>query len=524
MKLASSPVALIILDGFGFSKETKGNAIAQANMPFWKTALTKYPSTLLNASGEAVGLLSGLSGNSEVGHRTIGGGGITPTVLRKFHDILEKNKLSSHPILKKNFKKLEQSEQTLHLMGLLSDAGVHSHTDHLYGLLNVALKYNIKKIVVHTFLDGRDTPPKSAKQFLEQLEVFCKQHPTISIGSLHGRFFAMDRDKNWNRTEKTYRCLFKSNSIKNVSWQEALKTSYDNGKTDEFLDPVLLNQSVKIQNGDGIIFFNFRADRGKQLQEVFTNPTFKAFPRILWGKDFSFFITTNKFQESFGTNDITEHLFQHTKPYTSLLDEIADSGKKVFVIAETEKYAHVTYFFREATQNSPHKNIQTTLIPSIKVQGYAKNPEMSAQKITDAIVNSLHSDPADFYLVNFANPDMVGHSGDLQATIKACEFLDLQLQMLYKEIVEKMDGTIFITADHGNAEEMIDKQTGGPHTSHTANPVPFVNISNQPQTKTQSLEYIQPTLGLGNIAATILLFLDLKAPEKMEQQTIFKKS
>jgi 2,3-bisphosphoglycerate-independent phosphoglycerate mutase len=491
-------------------------------MPFWNWATKEYPSTLLKASGEAVGLLPGLAGNSEVGHRTIGGGCVTPTVLRKFHDAIKDGSLKSHPVLTKNLSTMANSTSTLHLMGLLSDAGVHSHETHLYALLDLAVSNKINKIVVHPFLDGRDTPPKSASMYLEKLDSYCQLHPTVSIGTMHGRFYAMDRDRNWKRTQKAYDALCGNTQNHASSWKEVLKKSYGEDLTDEFLEPVVLDKFKGIEKDDGIIFFNFRADRARQLQAAFTNPKFEEFKRSLTGNELGFFITSNKYQESFGTDDIAENLFEHTPPCTSLLDEIANQTKEeVFVIAETEKYAHVTYFFREATQNSPNPLISTTLVPSAKVKNYINNPEMSAAEITKLVMHSLKKKPTYFYLVNYANPDMVGHSGNLESAIKACEVIDEQLKILHEQIVEKMGGTMFVTADHGNAEEMADKGTSGPSTSHSANPVPFVAmITRQSTCASPQLGSEPPQLSLANIAATILEYLKLKVPEKMEQDVI----
>ncbi|MFC1854559.1 2,3-bisphosphoglycerate-independent phosphoglycerate mutase [Candidatus Dependentiae bacterium] len=522
MQKTTPPTALIILDGFGFSPEKRGNAVSQAQMPFWRSALKKYPSTLLKAAGKEVGILPELAGNSEVGHRTIGGGCITDTVLKKIHDSIKDGSLENHKLLNEKLSSLAKSSKKLHLMGLLSSSGVHSHEDHLYALLQIALKHKISKIIVHPFLDGRDTPPKSATEHLKRLEEFCVANSTVSIGSLHGRFYAMDRDKNWDRTEKSYLCLCGQAESKD-NWKTAIEESYNKNITDEFVHPVLLKTGTHIENGDGLIFFNIRADRARQIHDAFANTDFGHFHKQISCNDLSFFITANKYHES-NKMHCSETLFQHEPPCTSLVDEIVNqTGQKVFAVAETEKYAHVTYFFREATQNAPNPLIETTLIPSIKVMNYVKNPEMSAQKVTDAILKSLKDSSIRFYLANYANTDMVGHSGNFEATVKACECIDKQLKILHQKIVVELEGTMFVTADHGNAEEMLYKNSDNTKTSHTANPVPFVAMTGKSHNCPPPipLEKIMPNLSLANIAATVLSHMKLKIPEKMEQEIIF---
>jgi 2,3-bisphosphoglycerate-independent phosphoglycerate mutase len=510
----NGPTMLIILDGFGYRKDIEGNAIAASNMPNWKKWLKVYPNKLLNASGKAVGLLPGYMGNSEVGHTTIGCGRIIKTVLAKFHEKIEDKSFFKNELLIKNFEKLKQENKALHLMGLLSDAGVHSHEKHLFALIKLASTVGVEKVFIHTFLDGRDTPPKSASTYLKKLETVCKQLNCGKIASIHGRFYAMDRDNNWNRTQVSYNVLTQEKNINNFNWQAVLQNSYDQNITDEFVQPTLLIKDGTIKNGDGIVFFNFRSDRARQLTESFINPNFDKFATNI---TLSFFISTTRYKKEF-ENFNNQILFKKDNIEHTLLDEISkQTSKKVFIIAETEKFAHVTYFFRGMTEkNLP--NEQYTLIPSIKTKNYINNPEMSAQKITDTILKSLQTNPAYFYLINYANPDMVGHSGNFDATVKACEYLDKQLKVLYDQVVEKQNGTIFITADHGNAEEMLGKH----QTSHTTNPIIFMEINKKlEKAKEAQQEYTTPTLGLSNIAPTILKHLNLKIPQEMEQTTIF---
>ena len=505
------PTMLIILDGFGISKQKKGNAIMAAKMPTWNQLLKNYPHTTLKASGTSVGLLPGYIGNSEVEHTTIGAGKIVKTVLKKFHESIDNGTIFQNKILLNNLKKIKK-DNALHLIGLLSDGGVHSHEKHLYALLKLAKKLKIKNVFIHPFLDGRDVAPKSAAKYLKRLDKICKELKCGQIATIHGRFYAMDRDNNWDRTKISYNILTKQKEkIEFSSWKEALKNSYAKNITDEFFYPTRLLENGFIKKNDGIIFFNFRPDRARQLTESFIDPNFKHFKTQKL--NLKFFITTTRYKEEFKKlkNDI---LFEKEVIKNTLLDQIK---KDIFVIAETEKYAHVTYFFKGRNEKQS-KNETRILIPSIKTKNYINNPEMSAAKITQQIIKSLKTKPAFFYLVNYANPDMVGHSGNFKATVKACEFLDKQLKKLYEIIVEKMDGTMFIISDHGNAEEMIDIKNNKPITAHTKNPIPFVFVNKKFKNKNLKLK---KNMGLCNVAPTILKFLDLKIPGQMEQKTIF---
>ena len=520
----NGPNMLIILDGFGYSKKTTGNATKIAKMPNFNNWLKTYPSKLLKASGKSVGLFEGCMGNSEVGHVAIGSGRIVKTILSKFHEEIKNGNFFKNKLLIQNFKKLKKENKSLHLMGLLSDAGIHSHNFHLYALLKLAKTVGLEKVYIHVFLDGRDTLPKSAEKYLMELEEECKKLNCGKIASLHGRFYAMDRDNNWDRTKISYDvlCNLKNKNHSNLTWQVAIENSYKNNITDEFFKPILLSEGETIQNGDGVIFFNFRPDRARQLTESFIDPNFKKFPTKNLNSTngtLIFFITTTRYKNEFAKFN-NEILFEKPNIEHTILDEISNqTQKKVFVIAETEKYAHVTYFFRGMNEKKL-SNETYKLIPSIKTKNYINHPEMSAEKITQILLKSLKTDPAYFYLVNYANPDMVGHSGDFQATVKACECVDKQLGKLYEEIIKKQNGTIFITGDHGNAEEMIDEKTQNPKTSHTTNPVIFM-IINKNFEKERTPDFSPTNLGLANIAPTILKFLKLKIPKEMEKETIF---
>ncbi len=517
-----SPIALIILDGFGYSVNTQGNAIAHAKMPFWNWILQNYSHTLLNASGQYVGLLPGYMGNSEVGHLTIGSGRIISSTLKKFHDEINNNKIFQNKMLIDNFEKIKKSDTSLQLIGLLSDGGVHSHECHLHALLKMAVMSGLKNIYIHAILDGRDVQPKSASVYLEKLDALCKELGHGTIASISGRFFAMDRDKNWDRTQKYYNMLVGQASIPNRpdSWQSVLETQYSSGVTDEFIKPIVLDPSGTIKPHDGVIFFNFRPDRAMQITQSFIDPNFDKFPVQRLCHTLQFFTTTTRYKEGFSkfNNDI---LFDREQITNTLLEVLTQQPKppKVFIIAETEKYAHVTYFFR-GMQDIQTPNETRVLIASIKTQTYVNHPEMSANEITESVLASLENNPADFYLINYANADMVGHSGDFDATVKACECLDKQLEALYKQIVEKMNGTMFIVADHGNAEEKIDLQTGFPLTAHTKNPVPFVLVNKNKKSEQKAIFSKTVRFSLSNIAPTILNFIGLDIPKEMEKEKI----
>jgi len=471
---------LVILDGFGYRKERHGNAIAQASMPNWNYLVHHYPHELLGASGQFVGLPDGFMGNSEVGHLCMGAGRVVRTSFCKIHNSIEDGSFFSNKLLISKLTELKNKNHSFHIMGLLSDSGVHSHDSHIYALLKLAKSIGVENTFVHAFLDGRDTPPMSAGVYLKKLQDFCEKENYGSIASIHGRFYSMDRDNNWDRIKKSYDVMVGDTEVISLSWQDALESSYENNITDEFVEPVLFNKNGAVRDGDGIFFINFRPDRARQLTKYF-----------LERNSLSFFVSPVRYAEEFKelNNDI---LFEDEEIKDTLLDLI--SGP-VFIIAETEKYAHVTYFFRGKV-DVQLPNETRVLVPSKKVRTYVDHPEMSASEITRKIVESLKEDPAYFYLVNYANCDMVGHSGNLEAVIKACECVDEQLGILYKEVVEKRDGNLFIVGDHGNAEE--------PKTSHTTNPVPFVIVNKSLVGDYGGFDECEVKDGLASVAAKIL--------------------
>ncbi len=507
MKQPTSPVTvLVILDGFGYSKEKKYNAIYHAKTIYYDSWMHEYPHAILEASGAAVGLPHGAMGNSEAGHLTIGAGRIIKQPVTLITDAIDNGAFAKNPILINALKHIS-SHHTLHIMGLLSDGEVHATMKQLFAFLDVAHAHGIKHIVVHPFLDGRDVPPQSASTYLEELE---KKLASIggTLGSLHGRFYAMDRDTNWDRTERTYRALTESLPRHQFKrWADIINHYYEKKITDEFIPPTQLDPSASIKNGDGVIFFNFRPDRARQLTASFVDPTFKEFktkPLKL-----ACFITPTAYEASLKTDTL------FPQPYlTHTLKEILVAhDKTIFSIAETEKYAHVTYFFNGGKEASLSKETRL-LIPSKKDKNYKDDPAMAAGEITKAVIKSLREKPCDFYLINYANADMVGHTGDFSAAIAAIEYMDKQLGELYKYVIGTMNGTLYITADHGNAEVMYDEKAHQPKTSHTTNLVPFIMI--RKDLKGDGKEKL-PLTQLADVAPFILKNMGLPIPKEMER-------
>jgi len=499
------PTVLVILDGLGYRADKNFNAVAHAHTPMFAYLKEHYPHTLLQASGTAVGLLDGMAGNSEVGHITIGAGRIIKQPITIMHELVADNGLSRVPLIQKKFTYLSQNKKTLHLMGLLSDAGVHSHIEHVIAFIKVAQDYGVHKIAIHCFLDGRDSPPQSAQKYLAQLEQYIQDKPEVYIASVSGRFFAMDRNREWDRTEQVYRMLTRhEQDIQFNNWRQVLDYYYHQKITDEFIPPHLLVHDGVIQDGDGVVFFNTRADRARQLTQAFVDPAFhelKTKPIKL-----SFFITPTRY----GDHVKTDFFIEREPIDKTLMQILCNHGMKTFAIAETEKYAHVTYFFNGGREEA-YPNETRVLVPSITAKSYKDIPQMQAATITKQVLQAIDSDQYDFYLINYANPDMVGHSGDFEATKKAVECVDQQVSQLYKKIVEELDGTLYVTADHGNAELNYNELVGQPHTEHTINPVEFIFVNQQVKDKQNKL----PLKGLKDIVPFILNNLKIPVPSEM---------
>lgn len=484
------PLLLVILDGFGYSENKKYNAIAQAKTPNIDAWWDMYPHALLEASGASVGLLPGTIGTSEVGHLTMGAGRIIPESVLRLHQAIDDGSFFKNPTLTTTLARLKATGGRLHLMGLLSDGGVHSHEKHVFALIQAAGSSGIPQVYIHAFLDGRDVPPRSAEIYLQRLETVFKKYGCGTLASLHGRFYAMDRDKNWQRTQESYNVLTTPQPASALSWQQVLQQAYAGNVNDEFLPPVQLIPEGIIRPGDSVIFFNFRADRARQLTRCFVEPTSVPFAPLLI-RLHSFLTATNYDHELRPDPSITTGVLLVKEPVTNTLKELlAQRGKTMLSIAETEKYAHVTYFFGGGREKE-FSGEEWVLIPSIKTRDYVHHPEMSAATITDTVLKSLTTAPKDFYLINYANADMVGHSGNFEATVKAVEFLDRELGRLYAIAVEQMHGTIIVTGDHGNAEDMFDEQAGQMRTAHTLNPVPCMVIKKGLSQKTLPLTQLK---------------------------------
>lgn len=509
-KKNTGPVVFVICDGLGIAVKNPGNAVEEAGMNFLHNVMQQYPSWHLAAHGEWVGLLPGFIGNSEVGHLALGSGQVIKSSIARFHRLIESNSLAEQPH-NQILKQFSFTGKKLHIIGLLSDAGVHSHELHLHSMLENAFQNGIKNIVIHPILDGRDVSPKSASLFLERLEQKIQSIGCGNIGSIQGRFYAMDRNQNWDRTTKSYAMLCSSIASPFKSWREALDAHYSTGKSDEFVNPVLLDTQWAMHNDDAIVFVNVRPDRAIQLTKIFLNKEIQTNNNVPT-KKFSFVMTGSRYAKELNNPVILEPtLIQDT-----ILDVLANQvpSRHIFLIAETEKFAHVTYFFK-GMRNEESKQETRLMIPSLKVENYKEHPEMRAAQITSQVEELLPKEKNAFCVVNYANPDMVGHSGNFKATTMACLVLEAQLIRLYHLVVEKMHGTLVITSDHGNAEEMLDAQ-GNAKTAHTTNPVPFVLISKDLRKPTPHRAHdLHTTHGIAHVAPTLLMHMGIEKPHAM---------
>ena len=465
---------LIILDGWGISSSSKGNAIALARTPFLDKFKSEYPHTRLLCSGEAVGLPEGVMGNSEVGHLNIGAGRVVYQDLVRINKAIRDKSFFKNEALCSVMNRVNDEDASLHLMGLLSDGGVHSHINHLFALIEMAAEKGLKRIYIHPILDGRDTPPDSGVVFMQKLQDFITDKGAGEIASVCGRYFAMDRDTRWDRIEKAYRLYVDGEGTEEKNPVDAVRNAYLRKETDEFVKPAIITgndgrHSGKIKNRDGIIFFNFRSDRAREITRALTEPDFALFKRETYPRITGFACMT-QYDEKF-TLPVAFPPFH----LNEILGEvISKKGLKQLRIAETEKYAHVTYFFNGG-EEKPFPLEERCLVPSPRdVSTYDKRPEMSARLVTGELLSRLKSSHYDLVVLNFANMDMVGHTGVIEAAITACETIDSCVGEIVSE-VKKQGGIVLITADHGNAEMMID-ENGHVHTAHTLNPVPFILV------------------------------------------------
>ncbi len=508
-------VTLIIMDGWGLNPRTDYNAIAQANTPYFDYIWNNWPSATLEASGQAVGLPTGQMGNSEVGHMNLGAGRIVPQDLTYINNLIETGEFEENGPLNRAIQHAIDHNSSLHLIGLLSDGGVHSHQEHLYALLKLAKSKGQNRVYVHALLDGRDTPPRSGAEYLDQLETQINRLGCGKIASIAGRYYSMDRDKRWDRTKLGYDALVAGRGRQARSAADAIQASYDDDVGDEFVVPVVLvdeqDQPIAtIHDRDAIIFFNFRADRARQMTQALTEPDFEGFERdggMLQDLKMVTFMHYYDGQEP-------EFAFEVPEPANGLAETLSNLGKKQFHSAETEKYAHVTYFFNGGRE-IPFEGEDRKLIPSPKVATYDLQPEMSAYGIAEAVVEAIESVRYDFVLVNFANPDMVGHTGFLDKAIIAAETVDECVRRVVEATV-RMGGGALVTADHGNSDQMLDYDTGKPHTAHTTNLVPFIYVAQQKP----SWRFANGVLG--SVAPTILDLMGIDQPPEMTCHTLIR--
>ena len=503
------PLALIILDGMGLSEEEEGNAVYQAETPMIHSLYEKYPHTVLGASGEDVGLPEGQMGNSEVGHLNLGAGRIVYQDYTRINKAVEKETLEDNAEIMKSIEHAKENNSTLHLMGLLSDGGVHSHINHLFGLLRLAKKKDVEEVIIHAILDGRDTPPQSAKKYINQLEDKLEELGLGKIATVSGRFYTMDRDNRWQRTQKAYDAMIKGKGETAPDPITAVEQSYQRGKNDEFVLPTVVDDRGMIRDHDSVIFFNFRADRARQITRALALNNFNKFDRDIDHPEDLYYVCMTQYDEEFNL----PIAFPPLNIEKGLGEFLSEHNYRQLRIAETEKYAHVTFFFNGGVEE-PNPGEDRKLVPSPKVETYDKQPEMSAYEVTDNLESKLEFEDYDVIVLNYANPDMVGHTGDFDAAVTAVEAVDNCLSKIVPQILE-MGGQVLLTADHGNSEKMYDHK-GDPFTAHTSNQVPLIYIGGP--------EGVGVKPGrLADIAPTMLDILDLDKPEEMTGESLLIK-
>lgn len=510
--LSHRPIMLFILDGWGIAPPGEGNAVSLARTPFQDHLFKTYPCTRLATSGEAVGLPEGIMGNSEVGHLNIGAGRVVYQDITRINRAIRNGEFFENQALNTLIAQVKKNSSALHMMGLVSDGGVHSHMDHIFALVELAKRAHIPHLYIHCFMDGRDTPPHSGIEYIRTLQGELDRQGIGTIATVCGRFYAMDRDKRWNRVEKGYKMLTSGAGIPAPDPITAVKAAYERGETDEFIEPTIItgtsgSPSAAIRDQDGVIFFNFRADRARELSRAFTEPDFKEFAANPRPK-LAGYVSMTLYDETF--------TFPVAFPRERLADIFGEVISKAHLrqlrIAETEKYAHVTYFFNGG-EETPFPREDRCLIPSPReVRTYDQKPRMSAYEVTDEVIKRIESDNYDVIILNFANLDMVGHTGVIAAAIEACESVDECLSRIVP-IVRKKGGIALVTADHGNSEQMMQPD-GSPHTAHTLNPVPCILVDDT-RTEAQLREG-----ALCDIVPTMLHLMEMPRPEKMTGRSL----
>ena len=507
------PTVLLILDGYGERKEKDGNAIALANTPVMDKLKKEFPYVEGQASGLFVGLPDGQMGNSEVGHMNMGAGRIVYQELTRITKAIEDGDFFENKALKEAVEHCKKENTALHFMGLVSSGGVHSHIGHIYGLLELATRAGLKKVYLHAFLDGRDTPPDSGKSFLMDVEKKMQELGVGEIATISGRYYAMDRDKNYDRVEKAYRAMVDGTGEKASSIEEAIDASYAKKVYDEFVLPTVIEKDGAVHtvsDGDAMIFFNFRPDRAREICHAFCDDEFNFFNRGARKK--VFFVCFTDYDPTIPNKRVA---FEKEEIHNTLGEVVSNLGKNQLRIAETEKYAHVTFFFNGGKEE-PYENEDRILVPSPKeVPTYDLKPEMSCYTVTEKLTEAIRSGKYDLVVANFANPDMVGHTGVLSAAIKAIEVVDECMGKVV-DAVESMHGNIFILADHGNADIMIDEKTGEPYTAHTTNPVPFILVSDEKHK-------LREGGCLADVAPTLLELMGIPQPKEMTGKSLLEK-
>ena len=510
--MEKKPVMLMILDGFGINEKTDGNAVKLANTPNIDKLMKKYQTTKIYTSGLKVGLPDGQMGNSEVGHTNIGAGRIVYQELTKITKSIEDGDFFTIPEFIEAIENCKKYNSKLHILGLLSDGGVHSHNRHLYGLLEMAKRRDFENVYVHCFLDGRDTPPASAEGYITQLEEKMREKGIGKIASLSGRYYAMDRDKRWDRVKKCYDALVNGEGNKATSATIAIEDSYQKEVFDEFVEPTVICNGdtpiATIQEHDSVIFFNFRPDRAREITRAIVDKDFDEFETK---KMNTYFVCFTNYDETMPNVKIA---FKKEPLVNTFGEVISKRGLTQLRIAETEKYAHVTFFFNGGEEKQ-YPGEDRILVPSPKVATYDMQPEMSAPEVTEKVVAAINENKYDTIILNFANPDMVGHTGSLPAAIKAVETIDTCVGKVVEAILAH-HGTMLITADHGNCEQMIDYKTGEPHTAHTTNPVPLILVTENENLKIKEGK-------LADLAPTMLELLGIEKPAEMTGESILVK-
>ena len=512
--MSKKPTVLMILDGYGLNDKVEGNAIKQANTPVMDKLMAEYPYVKGLASGMAVGLPEGQMGNSEVGHLNMGAGRIVYQELTRITKEIQDGDFFKNEALLHAVKNAKENGSALHLFGLLSDGGVHSHITHLFGLLELAKKEGLEKVYVHCFLDGRDTPPQSGKGYVQELTDKLAELGVGKIATVMGRYYAMDRDNRWDRVERAYNAITKGLGVSAESGVAAVQNSYNNGKNDEFVEPAVVMENGKpvatVQDGDSVIFFNFRPDRAREITRAFCCDDFDGFAREK--RIQTTYVCFTDYDETIPNKEVAFHKVAITNTFGEFL---AAHGLKQARIAETEKYAHVTFFFNGGVEE-PNEGEDRILVKSPKVATYDLKPEMSAPEVCEKLVGAIKSQKYDVIIINFANPDMVGHTGVQKAAIQAIEVVDGCVGKAV-DAIKEVNGQLFICADHGNAEQLIDYETGAPFTAHTTNPVPFILVNADPS-------YTLREGGcLADIAPTLIELMGMEQPKEMTGKSLLIK-